>query len=351
MNRPDSSLVSPRGFVRLPSSHPPALLVVVDTEEEFEWGKGFFREKTSVRAMRGVPRLQKVFDSYGVRPTYVVDYPVATQRDGYGALREFQDAGAAVIGAHLHPWVNPPHEEETCARLSYPGNLTRNLEARKLAVLTSAIEETFGRRPTVYKAGRYGVGPHTAAILEELGYEIDLSICPGLDSRADGGPEFLSVPPEPYWFGSTGALLEIPCTAAFVGPLHRWGAGLRRLAATRLGEAMRLGAILARLRALECLRVSPEGFDLAQQVRVTRALLRRGVRTVSLTLHSPSATPGYTSYVPGEAELSILHDRLRGYFDFFFGEIGGVPLTPHEIRDRLARPDGAPAAAPIWRPA
>lgn len=342
------TLLRPREFVRLEEPHPPALLVVIDTEEEFEWGKGFHREKTSVHAMRGIPRLQKLFDACGVRPTYVVDYPIATQPEGYAALKEFHDAGTAVIGAHLHPWVNPPFEDVPDDRLSYPGNLDRALEKRKLSALTDAIAGTFGSRPTIYKAGRYGIGPNTTSILEELGYEIDLSVCPGLDFRADGGPDFVSVPPEPYWFGAKGSLLEIPCTAAFIGPLHRFGPPLRRLSLTPLGQALRLKGILSRLGALDRLRVSPEGFDLDQQVRVTRALLKRGVRVMNLTFHSPSATPGYTSFVRDEAELQGFHDCLRRYLDFFLGEVKGVALTPRELRDRLTRPR---APEPVRAPA
>ena len=89
---------------------------------------------------------------------------------------------------------------------------------------------------------------------------------------------------------------------------------------------------------LERLRVSPEEFDLEQQLRVTRALLRRGLRVINLTFHSPSATPGYTAFVRDEAELDAFLGRLRGYFEFFLGEAKGIALTPHELRERLRRP-------------
>jgi hypothetical protein len=42
--------------------------------------------------------------------------------------------------------------------------------------LTDTLEAAFGTRPTVYRAGRYGVGPNTAELLQELGYEIDVSV-------------------------------------------------------------------------------------------------------------------------------------------------------------------------------
>jgi len=344
MSRGGQSLLAQREFLRLPADQPPVLLVVIDTEEEFAWGQGFRRENDTVAAMRGIPRFQRLFDEFGVRPTYVVDHPIATQPDGYAALKEFHDAGTAVIGAHLHPWVNPPHDEEPSDRLSYPGNLGRELEARKLSSLTAAIEETFGHRPTIYKAGRYGIGPHTESILEELGYEIDLSVNPGVEYGADGGPDFLAFPPEPYWFGRTQTLLEIPVTCAFVGPLARWGGALTRWTDRSWARTLRLRGVLARSGLLSRLGVSPEGFEVEHHRRVTRALLRQGVRVISLAFHSPSTCPGYTSYVQSEAELEAFHDRIRRYFEYFLGELGGVATTPHGLRDRLlAAPSGTVA--------
>src|SRR3546814_17897114 len=58
------------------------------------------------------------------------------------------------------------------------GLLPPDLEHQKLLALTAAIAEAFGTRPVVYKAGRYGVGPATAGILEDLGYLVDASIVP-----------------------------------------------------------------------------------------------------------------------------------------------------------------------------
>jgi hypothetical protein len=341
MSRP---LLSPRAFARLPADRRPVLLVVVDTEEEFEWGKGFFRDRTSVHAMAGVPRFQEMCEEFGIRPTYVVDYPVVTQRAGYEALRGFSDAGRAVIGAHLHPWVTPPFDEGTDRRLSYPGNLDPALEARKLRTLGEAIEAVFGRRPVIYKAGRYGLGPATGATLEALGYEFDLSVCPGVDlGTDDGGPDFLDFSPDPYWFGEGRALLEIPVTAGFVGPLARFGPGLKRLGARRPFGA--LPALLGRTGALDRLRLSPEGMDFEQHRRLTEALLRRGTRVLTLSLHSPSLRPGYTPYVRSEADLDAFLDRCRRFFDWFLNERNGIAETPHGVRERLARPESAASAA------
>ena len=119
--------------------------------------------------------------------------------------------------------------QKRSARNSYPGNLPRELEREKLARLTDRITERFGTRPTVYLAGRYGLGPNTATILEELGYEVDLSPCVPMDFTADGGPDYSGATNHPYWFGEGRRLLGLPCSGDFVGwmpgnrgPLTAW---------------------------------------------------------------------------------------------------------------------------------
>ena len=87
----------------------PSLAVVVDTEEEFDWSAPFDRNATSVGHMRRIGRLQAVCEAWGLRPTYVIDHPIATQAPGTEALTPLVREGRALIGAHLHPWVSPPH--------------------------------------------------------------------------------------------------------------------------------------------------------------------------------------------------------------------------------------------------
>src|SRR6185503_6380530 len=128
----------------LERSAPPILLVVVDTEEEYDWSAPFDRRNTSVEHMRTIGELQRLFDEAAIVPTYVVDHPIATQATSIEPLRRFRDDGRCEIGAHLHPWVSPPFDEEVNARNSYPGNLPRVLERAKIASLAGAIEKSFG---------------------------------------------------------------------------------------------------------------------------------------------------------------------------------------------------------------
>ena len=316
-----------------PESDRPVLTVLIDTEEEFDWSRPLARENTGVRAMAAQERAHRIFERFGITPIYVIDHPVASQDDGARPLQELFADGKCRIGAHLHPWVSPPHDEAVCNRNSYPGNLPAALEEAKLARLTETIAERFGEAPTVYKAGRYGVGPNTTAILQKLGYQIDTSVVPWTDFSDEEGPDFRACGAGPYWFGEGRRLLEIPLTAGFVGALARIGAGwrLKSALASPAGRRLRGEAILSRTGLFERLRLTPEGHDFDEHVRLTRGLLRRGVQVFSFTYHSPSLLAGCTPYVQSETELRGFLDRFERYFDWFFGTLGGQYATPHEI--------------------
>ena len=325
-------------------SDAPRLLVVVDTEEEFDWSKPHSRSETRVDHIKHQDRAQAIFDRFGLRPTYVVDYPVASQEAGFRPLRDLLVAGKCQIGTHLHPWVNPPFDEELSVRNSYPGNLSPALEREKLRRLTAVIEENFHARPTIYRAGRYGIGAATGAILEELGYEIDTSIVPFTDFRLDGGPDFGSFDTDPFWFGPSGRVLEVPLTVGWYGQLQKLGGRLQPGLMSRLGVHMHLPGIFARLKLLERIRLTPEGTTFDELQRLTAALIATGTRLFVFSYHSPSLAAGNTPYVRDAAELDRFLALIERFCDYFFGDCGGEPSTPAAIRTlcAIASPPSAP---------
>ena len=332
-----------RELIELPQATRPILAVVVHTEEEFDWAKPYDRHATGVTHMRRIDRAQEIFDSHGIVPNYVIDYPIASQDAAIGPLKSFADSGRAVIGAHLHPWVSPPYVEEVNVRNSYPCNLPRALEAEKLQRLTEQIERSFGRRPVTYLAGRYGFGAHTASILEELGYQVDISPAVPIDFSADGGPDYSGYSSHPYWFGERRKLLGLPGTGGYVGWLRGGGTALYRAATRHAMRRVGVAGACARLRLMERIRLSPEDYSEPEMRRLTRALLGDGIRVFVFSFHSPSVIPGGTPYVRSEADLERFLDKCRRYFAFFMKELGGVAMTPLEIRDTLGH--GLAAAA------
>jgi hypothetical protein len=202
----------------------PRLLVMVDTEEEFDWSQPFDRSNIGVQHLDDVPTLQAVFDAAAVTPTYIIDYPIAVSTTGADYFRALGASGAAQIGMQLHPWVTPPHEEAVNARNSYCCNLPAALEVRKLQTLFDAIVKNIGLTPVVFKSGRYGIAHDTLDHLRALGLLIDTSIIPGFDLSADGGPDFSHHTNTASWFDSgSGPVLELPTTGGYVGALRGLG--------------------------------------------------------------------------------------------------------------------------------
>jgi hypothetical protein len=312
---------------------PPRLIVVVDTEEEFDWAAPFDRNATGTTHMRRIGRFQALCEARGLRPVYVVDHPIAAQAPGVEALRPLLEGGRALIGAHLHPWVSPPHEEEVTGFNSYPGNLPAALERAKLLALRDRIAAAFGAAPRIYKAGRYGIGPNSFAILEELGFDIDLSPAPPFDYRAAGGPDFSRRGLAPRWEGPRGTVLSIPGTGALIGRMP--SPGLYDLATRPALRALRLPGILARLGVVERMNLSPEGHGAAEMIRLVRWLHGRGERLFVLSLHSPSVEPGHTPYVRSEAELEAFLAAFDGFLRFFFEDLRGEPTDPVAVRAAL----------------
>ncbi len=333
-----------RHLIHLPPETPPILSVVVHTEEEFDWDKPHDRNATSVEHMRHIGRAQSIFDEFGIVPNYVIDYPIASQPLSVAPLKEFAASGRALIGAHLHPWVSPPHEETVNAFNSYPGNLPRPLEAEKLHRLTRQIADAFGTRPRTYLAGRYGFGPNTAGILEDLGYEVDISPAVPIDFSADGGPDYSGFTSHPFWFGERRQLLGLPGSGGYVGALRRGGTPLyRRLTAPPM-RRIKVASLVARLRLLERIRLSPEDYDEPEMRRLATTLVDEGIRVLVFSFHSPSVMPGGTPYVRSDADLARFLSKCRRFFDFFFAHLGGRAMTPLQLKAYLAEHGRRPVA-------
>jgi hypothetical protein len=314
----------------------PILLVTVDAEAEFDWNAPKRRDALSVGSILNQGPAQEIFGDYGITPSYLVDFAVVSDDAACAALSAYLQGEICEIGAHLNPWITPPLIDDLTRANTFPGNLDAELERAKLTRLTEEIESRFGAQPRVFRAGRYGIGRNSAAILADLGYRVDLSLAPRENFSPEGGPDFSDLGPEPFWFGAGPRLLEIPMTWDFCGPLFHLGLGLAPVLTGPVARSIRLPAVLARLGLLEYIRLTPEGDAPSAHQRLTEALLARGQRVFSFGYHSTSLVPGNTPYVRTERDLSEFLDRLRRYFDYFFGTLNGVAMTPMKLHEKLA---------------
>ncbi len=307
----------------MPDGFTPRFAVFADAEEEFDWTGPFRREATSTTAFAALAEANARFIGAGCVPTYLVDWPVATNEDSREVLRALLADDACEIGTQLHPWVNPPHDEIVSFRNSYLGNLPRDLQRAKLHALTDQIEAAFGVRPRCYRAGRYGIGPHSAALIEEAGYRLDVSVRSRFDYRDQQGPNFSDHPIWPWRVGER--LNELPLTTAFTGTLRRWP-GLH-------GKSI-LNAVLARTGLFDRVPLTPEGVPLAAALTAIDRLLDDGHRLFSLSFHTPTLVPGNTPYVRDATELRRFWAWWDGVFALF-ARRGVIGIRASEIMTLL----------------
>lgn len=311
----------------------PQLAIVVDAEEEFDWTQPLSRANQATSSMTQQCAAHAIYDDLGIVPTYVIDYPIAKDPASVAYLGKMQREGRAEIGTQLHPWVNPPFDEEVTPNNSYLCNLPPDLQRTKIEALHQAISEAFGTAPTIFKAGRYGFGPHVAHVIAELGYKIDCSYVPHTSFAADGGPDFCGTPDQPFWLDEAQTLLEIPLTVGFSGAVSGLGRAMSTLFDNAHAKQFHLVGALARSGLVSRARLTPEGVSAAEQCRLLRALYDQGQRVFTLTYHSPSLVPGHTPYVRDEAGLKAFNETIRAVLTCFRDELGGEFTTLSAIYD------------------
>lgn len=306
-------------------------LLSVDTEEEFEWGKGFSRSAHDTAAVPAIRQGQAFFAQAGVTPLYFVDYPIACSDAATDILGPAAEAGQAHIGVHLHPWVTPPFVELVDTHNSYAGNLPEPVERAKLVTVRDELAHRFGKAPIAYRAGRYGIGPNTLAILAEEGFRCDSSVRAHFDYRDDGGPDFSQAGLHPHWTGPAATILELPLTTMMTGFAGQLGCAAFRYT----GKLPIARSLLARSGALERISITPEGTPAAKACHAIDIAHERGVRLISMSFHSPSLAQGCTPYVRNRADLAAFY----GWFDTVFDHCAKRGIEAASLDDVIADAD------------
>ena len=92
-----------------------ALLVGIDTEGDNQWD-AHARANQTFENLYALPKLHAFFEAHGVRPTYLITHPVASDPRSADVLRELVARGNTEIGAHHHAWETPPFSPDDVKR-------------------------------------------------------------------------------------------------------------------------------------------------------------------------------------------------------------------------------------------
>ena len=311
------------------------LLVGIDTEGDNQWD-AVARANQTFENIYALPRLHALFARHGVRPTYLITYPVASDHRSADVLRGLLARGDCEIGSHHHAWETPPCAPEDIARHAYASTLPRERFERQVCRLTAAVTAAVGVPPVSYRSGRFGFSAEHVAPLERHGYLVESSVSPLFSERHKGGPEFVEAPPGPYFLAydnatrpGTSNLLEVPVSAG----LNRRLPKLLQHAYARAPRPYTTRRVLRAVGLLRMRWLRPSYSSLEDMVGLARELARIGEPVLNLIFHSSEAIVSGSPYNRSEAELEAFFERLEGFLRLAMGELGARPATFAEFRD------------------
>ncbi len=310
------------------------LLVGIDTESDNQWDAAS-RERPTFANIHALGALHERFERAGVRPTYLVTYPVARDARSADVLATLLARGTCEIGAHHHAWETPPCDAADARRHPYALALPIEQFERQLDALTGAIAQRFGRAPVSYRSGRFGFSAEHVSALERAGYLVESSVAPLFYEAHKHGPDFVGAPSSPYFLAyddarrpGTSDLLEVPVSAGLNRRVPKW---LERA----YGRAPRPYATKRLLRKLGIARMMwlrPSYSPLADMKALANRLAHGGVPQLNLLFHSSEAIAGGSPYNHTREDLDAFFAKLDAFLDFAVKDLGAVPATFGEFR-------------------
>ena len=147
--------------------------------------------------------LQPLFDKYNVKPVYFVSPEVIGDSKSLEILKVISDDNRCEIGNHLHgEYVEPEKDfykyDGTNSDKYICFDYDDNIEFEKIKNYDRQLTEAFNKKPTSFRAARYGADTNTIRSLSKLGYTVDSSVTPNIDWSKQNGPNFRSFKDQPY---------------------------------------------------------------------------------------------------------------------------------------------------------
>lgn len=310
--------------------------ISIDTEED-NWDN--YQDKPSVNNIDRIPYIQKIFDKYNLKPTYLISYAVASNDISASIVKRISDSRRCEIGTHLHPWNTPPFEEKLNEKNRMLSNINKNLQYKKLRNLHKEIKNKIGIDPISFRAGRYGINNEMVSNLYKLNYKIESSITPFLDWSYYYGPDFSEFTElNPYRFKKNniykkddhGEMIEAPISAGFLQSNFEFANKVFRLLKNKPIRYFKLIGLLSKLRLLNRVRLTPEGYSLNEMIKLINTMKKNKLYYFNLSFHSNTLLPGITPFVTNEYELKVFLYKIEMIIKYMI-ENKILPITLSEV--------------------
>lgn len=293
------------------------LAITIDVEED-NWSN--YDSDPVMSNIGKLTELQKLFDEYHVKPTYLITYPVATDMKSVSLLREIMEDGRCEIGTHVHPWNTPPFEEEKSVENTMLFNLNRELQYNKIESLHEIIRRNFEIEPVTFRAGRWGFDQTVAENMFKIGYKVDCSVSPYLNWQSYHGPDFSNWTPgiQRLYLKNQKHdqfLLEIPATIGFLQPNFNLCNKMFNTISNSKLKHFRMIGVLDKLRMLNKVWLSPEMSDGMEMIKLSNSMKREGYVFLNMFFHSSSLKAGLTPFTKSVEDEKMIMKRIEGFLN------------------------------------
>ena len=302
----------------------PAFLITIDTEGDNAWARAGVPTTENAKFLN---RFQELCERYNLKPTYLTNFEMAKDPHFVEMASDALARGTAEVGMHLHAWYSPPFEPARTIDdnvhhpflIEYPAAEQR----AKIEFMTRLLEDTFQRKITSHRAGRWAMNASYANILAELGYVVDCSVTPYVSWRSmrgdptqNGGTDYRFAPSEPYLMSQTdvtrrgdGPLLQVPMT---ILPRHR---PVSQKLMPALALRSRVGNYAAkRLMPNDWLRPTPGQLPSMNRI-IDRCLAEKRDHAMFM-IHSSELMPGGSQYFPKPDDIEQLYAAMESLFAY-----------------------------------
>jgi len=316
-------------------------ILTVDTEEEWDWSGSFPHKDFSVKNINELPAFQNFCQELGVKPTYFIDYAVVNDLNAINIIKQLNNQYFE-IGAHLHPWANPPFFNETNEASSHVINLPLSHFEQKLDMLIEKLKTEFNCVPKSFRTGRWGVNGDILHILHNKGINIDSSVYPLYKSRFFSCEKAIS---SPFWpdFNDTNIsgeqrdIFEIPVTVSFNQGNNIFCQKIHTLFAQKMFSWLRLNGILWHTKLLKKLYLCPELCSGNDMKVLVDTQLSKGQNVFHMYLHSSSLLKNVIGLSDQENTREYLCQQIKIAVEHLAKNTNITYCTISEARDILTQ--------------
>jgi len=298
------------------------LVITIDVEED-NWGE-FITNGYTLANINKIQGLQKIFDRFKAKPTYLINYPVATDNFSLDMFHGLLAEGKCEIGAHCHPWNTPPFEETLGVYNSMLSNLHEDLQYRKIEVLKNTIYENLGIRPVSFRAGRWAFSNSVARSLYKLDFKVDTSVTPYTEWMDWHGMDYRNCTPHPYRFAinnifkplDNGELLQVPASIGFLQRNYSISNWLLRVFDSRMMKTIHFKGVLSRLKILNKIFLSPEMSTGKEMISLAKRMKRLGFPILNLFFHSTTLLSGCSPFNKNSEEEKLFTQNIIQFLEY-----------------------------------